>query len=220
MKKAPFAKIFVSVLAIVGLLVFLTPYVFNLERVRSKITYEIAHRLNSNIDIKAISWQWRPLPCVVLTGALVSNKQLEAEIPKIMLSPDLLGLFRGKPGINRAVFNNPNLHLKSLAPLDDKKPWTLPPRSVTLVIKNGSLALDPEDVFPGQIRHTNSLNFSNVEARIHIKPDEIDASLTCIPPYAKNLETKGHFIPSKDSYKLWINSQGFKPHEILFTSLN
>jgi hypothetical protein len=220
MKKASVAKIFISVLAIVGLLVFLTPYILKLEQVRSRITYEITHRLNSNIDIKAISWQWFPLPCIALTDALVSNNQLVAEVPKILLFPDLLGLFRGKPGISRAVLNNPNLHLKSLAPSADEEPWSLPPLSVTLVIKNGSLALDPEDVFPGQIQHTNSLNFSNVEAKIHIEPDRVDASLTCIPPYAKSLETKGHFIPSKDSYELRIDCQNFKPHEILFTSLN
>ncbi len=220
MKKARVGKIFISVLAIVGLLVFLTPYVLKLEQVRSRITYEITHRLNSNIDIKAISWQWLPLPRIVLTDAHVSNNQLEAEVPKILLFPDWLGLFRGKPGISRAVLNNPNLHLKSLAPSDDKEPWSLPPLSVTLVIKNGSLALDPEGVFPGWLQHTNSLNFSNVEAKIRIEPDRVDASLKCIPPYAKSLETKGHFIPSKDSYELRIDCQDFKPHEILLTSLN
>ena len=220
MKKARVAKIFVSVLAIVGLLVFLTPYVLNLEQVRSRITYEITHRLDSNIDIKTISWQWFPLPCIVLTDALVSNNQLEAKAPKILLFPDWLGLFRGKPGISRAVLNNPDLHLKSLAPSADKESWSLPPLSVTLVIKNGGLALDPEGVFPGQLQHTNSLNFSNVEAKIHIEPDRVDASLTCIPPYAKSLETKGYFIPSKDSYELRIDCQDFKPHEILLTSLN
>jgi hypothetical protein len=217
MKKARFAKIFIPVLVIAGLFLILTPYVFKLEQVRSKITYEIAHQLNSNIDIKTISWQWLPLPCVVLTGVLVSNNQLEAEVPKILLFPDLLGLFRGKPGISRAVLNNPNLHLKSLAPSADKK---LPPLSVILVIKNGSLALDPEDVLPGQIQHTNSLNFSNIEARIHIKPDRVDASIACIPSFARRLETKGHFVPSKDSYEFKIDCQGFKPHEILFTSPN
>jgi len=220
MKKARVGKIFISVLAIVGLLVFLTPYVLKLEQVRSRITYEITHRLDSNIDIKAISWQWFPLPCIVLTDALVSNSQLEAEMPKILLFPDWLGLFRGRPGISRVVLDNPNLHLKSLAPSADKEPWSLPPLSATLVIKNGGLALDPEGVFPGLLQHTNSLNFSNVEARIHIGPDRVDASLTCIPPYAKSLETKGHFIPSKNSYELRIDCQDFKPHEILLTSLN
>ncbi len=220
MKKARVGKIFISVLAIVGLLVFLTPYVLKLEQVRSRITYEITHRLDSNIDIKAISWQWLPLPLIVLTDAQVSNNQLEAEVPKILLFPDWLGLFRGRPGISRVVLDNPNLHLKSLAPSDDKEPWSLPPLSVTLVIENGSLALDPEGVFPGWLQHTNSLNFSNVEAKIHIEPDRVDASLKCIPPYAKSLETKGHFIPSKDSYELRIDCQDFKPHEILLTSLN
>ena len=220
MKKARAGKIFISVLAIVGLLVFLTPYVLKLEQVRSRITYEITHRLDSNIDIKAISWQWLPLPLIVLTDAQVSNNQLEAEVPKILLFPDWLGLFRGRPGISRVVLDNPNLHLKSLAPSDDKEPWSLPPLSVTLVIENGSLALDPEGVFPGWLQHTNSLNFSNVEAKIHIEPDRVDASLKCIPPYAKSLETKGHFIPSKDSYELRIDCQDFKPHEILLTSLN
>ena len=220
MKKARVAKIFISVLAIVGLLVFLTPYVLKLEQVRSRITYEITHRLDSNIDIKAISWQWFPLPCIVLTDALVSNNQLEAEVPKILLFPDWLGLFRGRPGISRAVLNNPNLHLKSLAPSADKEPWSLPPLSTTLVIKNGGLALDPEGVFPGLLQHTDSLNFSNVEAKIHIEPDRVDAFLTCIPPYAKSLETKGHFIPSKGSYELRIDCQDLKPHEILLTSLN
>ncbi|MEA3386312.1 MAG: AsmA-like C-terminal domain-containing protein [Thermodesulfobacteriota bacterium] len=220
MKKARFAKIFISVLAIVGLLVFLTPYVLKLEPVRSRITYEITHRLESNIDIKVISWRWFPLPCIMLTDVLVSNNQLEAGIPKILLFPDWLGLFRGKPGISRVVLDNPNLYLKSLAPSADKEPWSLPPLSVTLVIKNGGLALDPEGVFPGLLQHTNSLNFSNVEAKIHIGPDRVDAFLTCIPPYAKSLETKVHFIPSKGSYELKIDCQDFKPHEILLTSLN
>lgn len=177
MKKARFAKIFISVLVIFGLFLIFTPYVFKLEQVRSRIIYEIAHRLNSDIDIKAISLQWFPLPCVVLNDVLVLNNHLEAEVPKILLSPDFLGLFRGRAGISRAVLNNPNLHLKSLAPSADKEPWSLPPLSVTLVIKNGSLTLDPEGVFPGQIQHTNSLNFSNVEAKIHIEPDRVDASL-------------------------------------------
>ncbi len=220
MKKARVAKIFISVLAIVGLLVFLTPYVLNLEQVRSRITYEITHRLDSNIDIKAISWQWFPLPRIVLTDALVSNNHLEAKVPKILFFPDWLGFFRGKPGISRVVLDNPNLHLKSLVPSADKESWSLPPLSVTLVIKNGSLALDPEGVFPGLLQHTNSLNFSNVAAKIHIEPDRVDASLTCIPPYAKSLETKGHFIPSKSSYELRIDCQDLKPHEILLTSLN
>ena len=220
MKKARAAKIFISVLAIVGLFVFLTPYVLKLEQVHSWITYEITHRLDSNIDIKAISWQWFPLPRIVLTDVLVSNNQLDAEIPKILLFPDWLGLFRGWPGISRVVFDNPNLHLKSLAPSADKEPWSPPHLSVTLVIKNGGLALDPEGVFPGQLQHTNSLNFSNVAAKIHIGRDRVDASLKCTPPYAKSLETKGHFIPSKNSYKLRINCQDFKPHEILLTSLN
>ncbi|PXF55221.1 MAG: hypothetical protein C4B58_15230 [Deltaproteobacteria bacterium] len=220
MKKARAAKIFISVLAIVGLLVFLTPYVLKLEQVRSRITYEITHRLDSNIDIKAISWQWFPLPRIVLTDVLVSNNQLDAEIPKILLFPDWLGLFRGRPGMSRVVFDNPNLHLKSLAPSADKESWSLPSLSVTLVIKNGGLALDPEGVFPGQLQHTDNLNFSNIEAKIDIGPDRVDAFLKCTPPYAKSLETKGHFIPSKNSYKLKINCQDFKPHEILLTSLN
>ncbi len=220
MKKARAAKIFIFVFAIVGLLVFLTPYVLKLEQVRSRITHEITHRLDSNIDIKATSWQWFPLPCIVLTDALVSNNQLEAEMPKILLSPDWLGLFRGRLGISRVVLDNPNLHLKSLAPSADKEPWSLPTLSATLVIKNGGLALDPEGIFPGLLQHTNSLNFSNVEARIYIKPDRVDAFLICIPPYAKSLETKGHFIPSKNSYELRIDCQDFKPHEIFLTSLN
>ena len=220
MKKARVAKIFISVLAIVGLLVFLTPYVLKLEQVRSKITYEITHRLDSDIDIKAISWQWFPLPRIVLTDALASNKHLETQIPEVLLFPNWLGLFRGKPGISRVVLNNPTLHLKSLAPSADKESWSLPPLSVTLVIKNGGFALDPEGVFPGWLQHTNSLNFSNVEAKINIGPDRVDGSLTCIPLYAKSLEAKGHFIPSKNSYELWIDCQEFKPHKILLASLN
>ncbi len=220
MKKARVGKIIISVLAIVGLLVFFTPYVLKLEQVRSRITYEITHRLDSDIDIKAISWQWFPLPRIVLTDALVSNKQLEAEVPKILLFPDWLGLFRGKPGISRVVLNNPTLHLKSLAPSAGKESWSLPPLSATLVIKKGSLVLDAEGVFPGWLQHTNSLNFSNVAAKIHIEPDRVDASLKCTPPYAKSLETKGHFIPSKNSYELWIDCQDFKPHKILLASLN
>ena len=223
MKKARVAKIFISVLAVVGLLVFLTPYVLKLEQVRSWITHEITHRLdstNSTINIKAISWQWFPLPRIALSNALVSNNQLEAKVPKIMLFPDWLGFFRGKPGISRVVLDNPNLHLKSLAPSADKESWSLPPLSVTLVVKNGSLALDSEGVFPGLLQHTNSLNFSNIEAKIDIGPDRVDASLTCIPPYAKSLETKGYFIPSKGSYELWIDCQDFRPHKILLASLN
>ncbi|MEA1992660.1 MAG: AsmA-like C-terminal domain-containing protein [Thermodesulfobacteriota bacterium] len=220
MKKARVGKIIISVLAIVGLLVFLTPYVLKLEQVRSRITYEITHRLDSDIDIKAISWQWFPLPRIVLTDALVSNKQLEAEVPNILLFPDWLGLFRGKPGISRVVLNNPTLHLKSLAPSAGKESWSLPSLSATLVIKKGSLVLDAEGVFPGWLQHTNSLNFSNVAAKIHIEPDRVDASLKCTPPYAKSLETKGHFIPSKNSYELWIDCQDFKPHKILLASLN
>ncbi|MEA1867901.1 MAG: AsmA-like C-terminal domain-containing protein [Thermodesulfobacteriota bacterium] len=220
MKKARVAKIFVSVLVIVGLLVFLTPYVLKLELVRSRITYEIAHRLDSNIDIKAISWQWFPFPRIALSDALVSNNQLEAEVPKILLFPDWPGLFRGRPGISRVVFDNPNLHLMSMAPAADEEPWSLPPLSATLIIKNGSLALDPEGVLPGLLHDTNCLNFLNVEAKIDIRPDRVDASLTCIPPYAKSLETKGHFIPSKGSYELWIDCQEFKPHKILLASLS
>ena len=217
MKKARVAKIFISVLAIVGLLVFLTPYLLKLEQVRSRITYEITHRLDSDVDVKTISWQWFPLPRIVLTDVMVSNNRLEAEVPKILLFPDWLGLFRGKPGISRAVLNNPNLHLRSL-PASAKKETQIP--HVTLVIKNGSLVLDPEGVLPGLLYDTNCLNFSNVEAKIQIEPDRVDASLTCIPPYAKSLETKGHFIPSKGSYELWINCQEFKVHKILLASLN
>jgi hypothetical protein len=220
MKKARATKIFISVLAIVGLLVFFSPYVLKLEQVRSWITHEITHRLDSTINIKAISWQWFPLPRIALSNALVSNNQIEASVPKIMLFPDWLGFFRGRPGISRVVLNNPNLHLRSMALSADKKLWSLPPLSVTLVVKNGSLALDPEGVLPGLLHDTNSLNFSNVRAKIVIGPDRVDASLTCVPPYAKNLEVKGHFIPSKGSYELWINSQGFKPHKILLASLN
>jgi len=223
MKKARVAKIIISVLAVVGLFMFLTPYVLKLEQVRSWITNEITHRLdstNSTINIKAISWQWFPLPRIALTDALVSNNQIEAEVPKIMLFPDWLGFFRGKPGISRVVLDNPNLHLRSMALSADKEPWTLPPLSATLVIKNGSLALDPEGVLPGLLRDTNSLNFSNLEGKIDIGTDRVDASLTCIPPYAKSLETKGHFIPSKNSYELRIDCQDFKPHKILLASLS
>ncbi|MBW1670592.1 MAG: AsmA-like C-terminal domain-containing protein [Deltaproteobacteria bacterium] len=195
-----------------------------LRKIRNDwMTHEITHRLESTnitINIKAIYWQWLPLPHITLSNALISNNQIEVKVPKIMLFPDWLGLFRAKFGISRVVLNNPNLHLNSLTLSADKEPWSLPPLSATLVIQNGSLALDPEGVLPGLLHDTNSLNFSNIRAKIDIGPDRVDASLTCIPPYAKNLETKGHFIPSKSSYELWIDCQDFKPHEILLASLN
>ncbi|MBW1933882.1 MAG: hypothetical protein JRI56_13040 [Deltaproteobacteria bacterium] len=114
---------------------------------------------NITINIKAIYWQWLPLPHITLSNALISNNQIEVKVPKIMLFPDWLGLFRAKFGISRVVLNNPNLHLNSLTLSADKEPWSLPPLSATLVIQNGSLALDPEGVLPGLLHDTNSLNF-------------------------------------------------------------
>jgi hypothetical protein len=220
MKRKRVGKIFIAVLAILGLLVFLTPYLLQLEQVRPRITYELTYRLDSDIGIKAISWHWFPLPHLAFTDALVSNKQLEAEVPEVLLFPDWLGLFRGKPGISRVVLDNPNINLKSLAPSADKESRLPPHLSATLVIKNGGLALDPEGIFPGLLRDTNCLNFSNVEAKIDIGPDRVDASLSCTPPYARSLETKGYFIPSKGSYELWLDCREFKPHKILLASLN
>jgi hypothetical protein len=220
MKRKHVGKIFIAVLAIIGLLVFFTPYLLQLEQFRLKITYELTHRLDGDIDIKAISWHWLPLPHLVLIDALLNNEQLETEVPEILLFPDWLDLFRGKPGISRMVLDNPNLHLKSLAPLADKESRLLPPLSATLVIKNGRLALDPEGVFPGLLHDTNCLKFLNVEAKIDIEPDRVDAYLACTSTYARSLEAKGHFIPSKGSYELWIDCQEFKPHKILPASLN
>jgi hypothetical protein len=219
MNKARIIRIFIFVLAIAGLLMFFTPYVLKSEQVRSSLTYEIAHRLDSDIDIKAISWHWVLFPHLAFTDFLVSNKRLDIQIPEVLLYPDWLGLFRGKPGISRVVLNNPRVHLKSLPASAKKEKQILPFLSATLVIKNGSLDLDTEGVFPGLLHHTNCLNFSNVEAKIDIEPDRIDAFLACIPPYAKNLATKGHFIQSKGSYELWIDCQEFKPHKILLAFL-
>jgi hypothetical protein len=219
MKRERVGKIFIAVLAIIGLLVFLTPYLLQLEQVRPRITYELTHRLDSDIDIKAISWHWFPLPHLVLIDALLNNEQLETKVPEILLFPDWLGLFRGKPGISRVVLDNPNINLKSLAPFAGKESRLPSPLSVTLVIKNGSLALDPEGVFPGLLHNTNCLNFSNIEAKIDIEPDRVDAYLACTSIYARSLEAKGYFIPSKRSYELWIDCQEFKPHKILLASL-
>jgi hypothetical protein len=225
MKKASTAKISISVLVIVGFIVFLAPYFLKLEQVRSWMTNKITRQLedtNSTVNIKAICWQWLPLPCIAVSNALVSNNQIEIKVPKSMLFPDWPDLFRGRPRINRVVLNNPNLYLKSLALSADKGPWSPPPFSGSLIIKNGSLALDMESVLPGPFQDTNDLNFSNVMAKIDMRPDRVDAAFTCTPPlaYAKNLAAKGHFIPSKGSYDLWINSQEFKPHKILFASMN
>jgi hypothetical protein len=148
MKRKRATKIFIAVLAIIGLLVFLTPYLLQLEQVRSRITYEIAHRLDSNIDIKAISWHWLPFPHLAFTDALINNERLETKVPEVLLYPDWLGLFRGKPGISRMVLENPGIHLKSLPAYAKKERQILPFLSATLVIKNGSLILDPEGVFP------------------------------------------------------------------------
>jgi hypothetical protein len=219
MNKARIIGIFIFVLAIAGLLMFFTPYFLQSEQIRSRLTHGIAHRLDSNIDIKAISWHWFPFPHLACTDSLVSNKHIETQIPEVLLCPDWLGLFRGRPGISRVVLENPSIHLKSLPASAKKERQILPFLSATLVIKNGSLDLDPEGVFPGLLHHTNRLNFSNMEAEINIGHDRIDASLKCTPPYAKNLATKGHFIKSKGSYELWIDCQDFKPHKILLSSL-
>ena len=225
MKKARAAKIFISVLVIVGFLVFLTPYFLKLEQVRSWMTNEITHQLedtNSTINIKAISWQWLPFPSIAVSNAVISNKQIEIKVPKTMLSPDWAGLFRGRPGISRVVLNNPDLYLKSLDLSADKGPWLSPLLSVELVIKNGSLALGPESVLPGLLQDTSGLDFSNVMAKIDVRPDRIDAAFTCTPPsaYAKKLEAKGHFVPSEGSYDLWISSQEFKFHKTLISAVN
>lgn len=219
MKREHVGKIFIAVLAIIGLLAFFTPYLLQLEQIRPRITHEIAHRLDSDIDIKTISWHWLPLPHLVLIDALSNNEQLETKVPEVLLFPDWLGLFRGRPGISRVVLDNPSAHLKSFAPpTKEKRQLPLLPFAI-LVIKNGSLAIDPEGVFPGLLHNTNCLNFSNVEARIDIGPGRVDASLKCTPPYAGSLEAKGHFIPSKGSYELSIDCQEFKPHKILLSSL-
>jgi hypothetical protein len=225
MKKARAAKIFISALVIVGFLVFLTPYFLKLEQVRIWMINEITHQLedtNSTVNIKAIYWQWLPFPSIAVSNAVISNKQIEIKVPKTMLFPDWPGLFLGRPGISRVVLNNPNLYLKSLDLSADKGPWSSPLLSIELVIKNGSLALDPEDALPGLLQDTNGLKFSNVMAEIDVRPDRVDAAFTCTPPpsYAKNLEAKGYFIPSKDSYDLWIKSQDFKLHKILISSVN
>ena len=219
MNKARIIKIFLFVLAVAGLLMFFAPYVLKLEQVRSRLTCEIARQLDSDIDIKEVSWHWFLFPHLAFTDALVSNKRLEARLPEVLLFPDWPGLFRGKPGISRVVLENPEIHLKSLS-ASDKKERQIPSfLSATVVIKNGSLDLDTEGVFPGLLHHTDHLNFSNVDAKVDIEPDRIDASLKCIPPYAKSLAAKGHFMPSKGSYELRVDCREFKPHKILLASM-
>ncbi len=209
MKKKVITKIFISILAVVIVLAFLAPYLLQLERVRLGLNQDLTQRLDSRVEIRAISWQWFPIPCIRLRNAHISNDRLEADLPEAMLFPDWLGLFRGKLGIGHVAFRHPFVHIKSLKIAQRHR--ILP--STTLVIEDGNLLLDLGGALPWL--HSRRLKFSDVRGKIEIGPDEIGVSLACVPPYAKGLKVKGHFSPSKHSYKLAIDSKGLKLHKII-----
>jgi hypothetical protein len=202
-----------------GFFAFLPTYILNLERVHSRVTSEIGRYLDSDIKVKAFSWQWLPLPRLVLTEFSIESDRLDTKIPKVSLSPDWLGLIRGKLGASQASLDSPYLYLKSLTQVARKELQSTSSLSIKLIIKNGSLDLNPECILPRLLKHTNSLKFSNIKANIDVKPDRVNVSFKCIPPYGKEFETAGYFIPSKGCYELRIYCQGLQSDKILLTSL-
>ncbi len=209
MKKKAITKISISILAVAIVLVFLSPYLLQLERFRSDLNQELTLRLDSKVGIGSISWQWFPFPSVVLMDTHISNDRLEADLPETMLSPDWLGLLHGKLGIGQVVFRHPSVRIKSLK--ISQRHRILP--STAIVIRDGTLLLDPGNALRGL--HARRLKFSDVRGKIEIGPEEISVSLACVPPYARGLKVKGHFSPSKSSYRLAIDSKGLKLHKIL-----
>jgi len=209
MRKRPITKIFISIVAFAIILVFFAPYLLKLERVRSHLTQELTLRLDSKVDIQSLTWQWFPIPSIILTNAKISNDRLEADLPETVLFPDWVGFSRGKLGIGQVIFRHPSVHIKSLKISERHR--ILP--STTLVIRDGSILLDLGSALPRL--HTRHLKFSDIGAKIKIESDKIGISMACIPTYARSLRAKGYFMPSKHSYELAIVSKGLKLHKIL-----
>lgn len=190
--------IFLSIILALGLLVFHLPRVLDFRPVRAQVAARVSAATGWQVAANRLRWGWFPTPHFSLGEITMTRGGVTIFIPETRISPRWLSLLHRQfdPGELRLV--RPKITVTAWPPKDSGPPPDLPHLNITIVEGTALVAAPP--FAKGSARPPLVINAINSSLRL--TPAHCDLKLTCASSLFSELEVKGRYQTTDQSYQL------------------
>lgn len=191
------------------------PRLFQLNKVREKVTTLLSSSLDSTVSVQEMHWIWLPLPHLSLVNAKISSTHFDAAVPRLGIYPHWRIILGEIHLPEKITLKNPDIHVYSTAYLHGGTKPSLPASGV-IAVKNGTIEIEaPEksrDIF-----HPGSLLLSEVNGRLTLNPSAVAFSLHASSPLGRSIRLQGDYTFIGQEYKLSLDWQNIALHKYFKT---
>ena len=195
--------IFSAIVAILAVIVFLTPHMLDVKVIKDKVADRLRHDLRGDVVIGAIHLHWLPTPHVAVTDLSVDNDMFTASLPGVDLYPDWFSLLPWRESALQFIeLSHPQVNLKKIgaAGAAPKLP------SLTVKIQDGSLTTPAIDT--GGAVNVPAISVSSINSRVKIDPRFVSLRFSGSAPFVEKIEMKGRFDLSSLKYDAEVECLG------------
>ncbi|MFA6499950.1 MAG: AsmA family protein, partial [Desulfurivibrionaceae bacterium] len=100
-----------GILGVLGPIVLL-PHFVDLDALKTRISAQVAARLEGDLQTDRLEWAWLPLPHLNLRNTRFANEETALTVPMAKVYPDWWSLFRGQVRIGKVVLISPEIRVK------------------------------------------------------------------------------------------------------------